>query len=326
MGGAACRTGSGPQPGPRAAPHAGSRARSVDGPAYELLPAQAPDPRPGVRAFPPRVSRPGRDHRGGGMRTHVADHATRRPARLLVRGAGRRHGRGDDARRRPRRSLPSAPWIPQGAMGTAGGRRSQSRGRVGICAIASRRCGGVRAPPRVPYPTRRVRAAGRHESDGGRPVSLVVSAARRRGQSPRRRLLHSHGAVFDPSDPLGPFWMVFNTEGSFQALDSYLGRTPQFDELLVTLFSHGVDSIGLVPIGKWRSLFPRALQRGDFIGVDEASFPRDFAVFVRYHFDYLRKIPARHPSPPVLTLDELNEFLAQTRDRYRIAWLDLKTR
>ncbi len=123
-----------------------------------------------------------------------------------------------------------------------------------------------------------------------------------------------------------PFWMVFNTEGSFQALDSYLGRTPQFDELLVTLFSHGVDSIGLVPIGKWRSLFPRALQRGDFIGVDEASFPRDFAVFVRYHFDFLRKIPARHPSPPVLTLDELNEFLAQTRDRYRIAWLDLKTR
>jgi len=67
-----------------------------------------------------------------------------------------------------------------------------------------------------------------------------------------------------------PFWMVFNTEGSFRALDNYLGRARPFDELLVTLFSHGVDSIGLVPIEKWRTLFHRALQRGDFIGIFEA--------------------------------------------------------
>jgi len=118
-----------------------------------------------------------------------------------------------------------------------------------------------------------------------------------------------------------PFWMVFNTEGSFQALEGYLGQVPAFDELLITLFSHGVDSIGLVPIRQWRSLFPRARKRGDFIGVDETSFPRDFAVFVRYHFDFLRKIPARHPSPPALTLKELDEFLSHTGERYRVAWL-----
>jgi hypothetical protein len=115
--------------------------------------------------------------------------------------------------------------------------------------------------------------------------------------------------------------MVFNTEGSFQALEEYLGRAPAFDELLITLFSHGVDSIGLVPIRQWRSLFPRARKRGDFIGVDEASFPRDFAVFVRYHFDFLHKIRTRHPSPPALTLKELDEFLSHTGERYRVAWL-----
>ena len=119
-----------------------------------------------------------------------------------------------------------------------------------------------------------------------------------------------------------PFWMVFNTEGSFQALDRYLGQVLPFDELLITLFSHGVDSIGLVPISKWRSLFPRARKRGDFIGVDEAAFPRDFGVFVRYHFDFRHKIATRHPSPPALTLNELNEFLGQAHDRYRVAWLD----
>ena len=118
-----------------------------------------------------------------------------------------------------------------------------------------------------------------------------------------------------------PFWMVFNTEGSFRALEGYLGQAPAFDELLITLFSHGVDSIGLVTIQQWRSLFPRARKRADFIGVDEASFPRDFAVFVRYHFDFLRKISARHPSPPAMTLDELNEFLTRAGEQYRVTWL-----
>lgn len=119
-----------------------------------------------------------------------------------------------------------------------------------------------------------------------------------------------------------PFWMVFNTEGSFRALEEYLDRAPAFDELLVTLFSHGVDSIGLVPIERWRSLFSQARKRADFIGVDPAAFPRDFGVFVRYHFDFLRKIAARHPAPPALTLEELDEFLGQTRGRYPVAWLD----
>jgi hypothetical protein len=57
------------------------------------------------------------------------------------------------------------------------------------------------------------------------------------------------------------------------------------------------------------------------VRLDEASFTRDFAVFVRYHFDVLRKIPARHPSPPALTLKELDEFLSHTGERYRVAWL-----
>jgi len=45
-------------------------------------------------------------------------------------------------------------------------------------------------------------------------------------------------------------------------------------------------------------------------------------VFVRYHFDFLRKIAARHPSPPALTLKELDEFLGQAHQRYRVNWLD----
>ena len=56
------------------------------------------------------------------------------------------------------------------------------------------------------------------------------------------------------------------------------------------LFSHGVDSIGLAPIERWRALLQRARQLSGFVGVDERAFPRDFATFVRYSTD-LKKLP-----------------------------------
>jgi pimeloyl-ACP methyl ester carboxylesterase len=118
-----------------------------------------------------------------------------------------------------------------------------------------------------------------------------------------------------------PFWMVFNKEPSLRALTRYLRGAPSFDEVLLTLFSHGVDSIGLVPIDKWRRVCQPA-GNACFIGVDPKAFPRDFAVFVRYHFDFLRRIPARHPMPSSLTFAELERFLAETRGRYGVQWLD----
>jgi hypothetical protein len=119
-----------------------------------------------------------------------------------------------------------------------------------------------------------------------------------------------------------PFWMVFNKEPSWHAVDRYLRGASSFDDVLITLFSHGVDSIGLVPIEQWRRLGQHAARGGGFIGVDERAFPRDFAVFVRYHFEFLRKIRAHHPMPPALTFKELTHFLRETRSHYRVQWLD----
>jgi hypothetical protein len=118
-----------------------------------------------------------------------------------------------------------------------------------------------------------------------------------------------------------PFWMVFNTEPSRDALARYLHEARPFDDVHLTLFSHGVDSIGLVPIDAWRRLCREA--RGDgFIGVDARAFPRDFAVFVRYHDDFLRRIPARYPMPPPMTLSDLDRFLEDTQGRDRVEWRD----
>jgi hypothetical protein len=42
---------------------------------------------------------------------------------------------------------------------------------------------------------------------------------------------------------------------------------------VLTLFSDGVNSIGLVPMEKWQSVFSRARRTGGFLGVNEDAFP-----------------------------------------------------
>jgi hypothetical protein len=116
-----------------------------------------------------------------------------------------------------------------------------------------------------------------------------------------------------------PFWMVFNTEGSFAALQSYLS-TRVFEEIYATLFSHGVDSIGLPSIADWRGLIEHACTRSKLLGVDPSAFPRDFAVYARYHDDLLRTIPDRHPLPAPLTLAQLDHFLQTNAHRYQVEW------
>ena len=114
--------------------------------------------------------------------------------------------------------------------------------------------------------------------------------------------------------------MVFNTEGSYAALQRYLGAHP-FREVYLTLFSHGVRSIGLPSVADWRRLVESASRRSGFLGVDEKRFPHDFAVFVRYHDDLIRTIADRHPWPPPLSLKQVNEFLQRNRHRYPVEWI-----
>jgi hypothetical protein len=141
---------------------------------------------------------------------------------------------------------------------------------------------------------------------------------------PSTRLLVDSFILMEPYWCLGtgsiPFWMVFNTEGSYAALKSYLS-TRVFEEIYVTLFSHGVDSIGLPSIADWRLLLEHASSRSKLIGVDETVFPRDFGVYARYHDDLLQTILQRHALPPPLTLADLDQFLHTHAQRYQVTWI-----
>jgi hypothetical protein len=57
-----------------------------------------------------------------------------------------------------------------------------------------------------------------------------------------------------------------------------------------------------------------------FIGVDTASYPRDFAVFVRYHRYLQRLISARHSIPSSLPLVEFDGFLREHSSHYSVRW------
>jgi hypothetical protein len=141
---------------------------------------------------------------------------------------------------------------------------------------------------------------------------------------PSSRLLVDSFILMEPYWCLGtgsvPFWMVFNTDGSFTALQSYLSSR-RFEEIYLTLFSHGVDSIRLPPIDAWRELIGQASVRHAFIGVDPASFPRDFAVYARYHDELLGIIRQRYAMPAPLMLRQLDRFLHTNAHRYRVQWV-----
>jgi hypothetical protein len=111
--------------------------------------------------------------------------------------------------------------------------------------------------------------------------------------------------------------MVFNTEPSALALERYLDASDPWDEIGLMLFSHGVDSVGLVPMERWRALLARGRRYGRFIGVDERAYPRDFRVFVQYHRD-CRRLPERYPMPEPLDLASFVRFLADAPTAYRV--------
>ncbi|MEP0914413.1 hypothetical protein NDI45_26270 [Leptolyngbya sp. GB1-A1] len=142
---------------------------------------------------------------------------------------------------------------------------------------------------------------------------------------PTNRLLVESFAYLQPwwTRHLGlvPYWTVFNDQRSANELDRYLDSTEPYDEIYMNLFSNGIRGLGQAPIERWRSILDRAKQQGQFVGVDEDTYPADLASFPR-HYTELKKLNGNYAIPKPLTLEQLDRFLAQAGDRYAVNWIE----
>lgn len=114
-----------------------------------------------------------------------------------------------------------------------------------------------------------------------------------------------------------PYWATFGVEPSASALERYLDGVEPYAELYAMLFSHGVESIGLAGIERWRAVLERGHRRVGFLGVDTDAYPRDFGAFARYH-TALKALPGRALFPGPLGLERLERFVSAEGDRFGV--------
>ncbi|MCP3103745.1 hypothetical protein LZ198_33165 [Myxococcus sp. K15C18031901] len=147
---------------------------------------------------------------------------------------------------------------------------------------------------------------------------------------PVRRLLVESFILMEPWWALRtgavPFWLACNQESSARALEQYLDVSEPWDEQYLMLYSHGVESINLASMERWRGLLARAVEHAALLGVDPVAYPRDFATLVRYHPALKRELPARHSARARLSLDAFDAFLREHGERYAVGWEELDTR
>ncbi len=95
---------------------------------------------------------------------------------------------------------------------------------------------------------------------------------------------------------LVPFWKVSNMEPSADRLQRFLEARPRFEEIALTLFAHGIDSVGLPPFARWQALISSARRSGRLICVNARAYPAHFSVSARYQSCGSCKL---HPLPSI---------------------------
>ncbi len=115
-----------------------------------------------------------------------------------------------------------------------------------------------------------------------------------------------------------PFWLSFTSESDADAIESYLDDADPYEELYLSLFSHGVDSAGLADADRWRSVLDRAERRGEFLGVDPAEFPVDFGSYTRYNTEFPTTVPARQPLLDPLPIERFEQFVEENQSRFSV--------
>ena len=104
-----------------------------------------------------------------------------------------------------------------------------------------------------------------------------------------------------------PYWTLFGVETSLRRLTEWLTSSQPFQDIRMTLFSHGTLSPGMATGADWAGVLSRA-PAGGWLGADPTVYPLDLRTVVGFHHDFAR-LPERVPEPPPLTLDSALDHL-----------------
>jgi hypothetical protein len=138
-----------------------------------------------------------------------------------------------------------------------------------------------------------------------------------------RRLIVGSFGMIDPWTVLAtgsvPFWLEFGVEAAAAKLEAYLETTAPFDEILLTVFPHGIESIGLADGRRWEGLAARARLGGRLVGIDARAYPRDLAAYLRFGAELAGLPRWRDGASCRLAFEEAERFL---RSDPRVSWTD----
>ncbi|MBV8100022.1 MAG: hypothetical protein JOZ31_12770 [Verrucomicrobia bacterium] len=134
------------------------------------------------------------------------------------------------------------------------------------------------------------------------------------------RLLVESFILLDPQWVLQaraiPYWTVFSVKPSLERALEYVATADSgsvFDEILIMLFPHGVESVGLASVKDWEALSQYARSSCRFIGADRKAYPRDFAAFLRYHRELWQRCE-KAQSPHSVPLSAVLKFIQDCGD------------
>jgi hypothetical protein len=129
---------------------------------------------------------------------------------------------------------------------------------------------------------------------------------------PTGRLLVSSFLLLDPvlaiRTGLVPYWALFGTQPSLDRLIGYLSRTAEYDDIRLTVFPHGTQSIGLPGIGEWQAALGHARRDGQLLAIEPRRYPRHFRALSGFHRE-LSQLP-RMPAMPPLGWHAARHYLA----------------
>jgi hypothetical protein len=138
--------------------------------------------------------------------------------------------------------------------------------------------------------------------DASAPVSELFRGWYAENGRSADRLLVTSFLIMDPAlsirTGLVPYWALFGTRPSLDRLAGYLSDTAPYDDIALTLFPHGVESIGLPGIGEWWTALTCARQTGRLLAVDPGHYPRHFRALTGFHRE-LSRLPSVPPLRPL---------------------------